>query len=200
MADALGAEARERRPAGRWAMAGRMTCAVALLTVALRLGVADRALELCRRSAGSGAVAEAAARYRAYDAWRLPGTSADLWYSRAMSEAARNTPDPLSRLTASMEAGGAALRATRTAEEPFNAWYRAAQLYASQNDPAHAESSLRNAIAAYPGWFKPHWTLARLLQLENRREEAQHEAALAARLNGGKDSEVSDTLRDVLEK
>jgi hypothetical protein len=84
--------------------------------------------------------------------------------------------------------------ATRDSEEPFNARYNLAGIYALENDAAGAEHSLREAIAANPNWFKPHWTLVQLLRLEGRIREASSEAALAARLDGGKHPEVSSVL------
>jgi predicted Zn-dependent protease len=94
-------------------------------------------------------------------------------------------------------AGAASLRATTLAEDPFNAWYNVASLYAAQNDSAHTEASLRAAILAHPRWFKPHWMLARVLSLAGRTEEAQREAALAVDLNGAKNPEVTATLRQI---
>jgi hypothetical protein len=85
------------------------------------------------------------------------------------------------------------LRATNTAEYPANAWYNLAAFYASQNDSAGTETSLRAAIAANNNWFKPHWILAQLMRRESRFAEAQREAALAAALAGGKFPEVTRT-------
>ena len=65
------------------------------------------------------------------------------------------------------------------------------------NDSAAVERDLRASIAARPNWFKPHWTLARLLALESRRDEAEREAALAVTLDGGKDAEVTQTLAEI---
>ncbi len=43
-------------------------------------------------------------------------------------------------------------------------------------------------------WYKPYWTLARLLQTQDKLTEALHEAELAADRNAGKDREVTQTL------
>ena len=88
-------------------------------------------------------------------------------------------------------------RATRTAEDPFNAWYSLSSIRAAQNNAAATEQCLRAAIAAHPTWFKPHWTLAQVLSLEGRNEEARREAALAADLDGGKHPEVARTLQEL---
>lgn len=176
---------------------GASVTALALLYLAARFTIADHALALAKRSIESGDVSAASAQYAQYERWRLPGTSSDLWYSRAWLGLARKTPDPVVRLRAITQSGAAALRATQTAEDPFNAWYNLAALYASQNDAAGAERSLRAAIAANPNWFKPHWTLAQVLRLEGRITEAAREADLAAELNGGKNPEVARTLEEI---
>jgi O-antigen ligase len=84
--------------------------------------------------------------------------------------------------------------AARSVEEPFNTWYQQAVARAAQGDAAGTEAALRNAIAAKPNWFKPHWMLAKLLALRGLHDEALAEARTAARLNGGKNPEVAATL------
>lgn len=177
------------------AVALRLIPAAALLFLAVRISAADRALELTRRAIDRGDGAAAASEFASFDRLRLPGAGSDLWYSRAMSALAQRTPDRLRSIQTAAQAGYAALRATRTAEDPFNAWYHAAALYAGTNDAVYAERSLRFAIAAHPTWFKPHWMLARILALEGRRDDAHREAVLAVELDGGKHKEVVDTLR-----
>jgi tetratricopeptide (TPR) repeat protein len=116
----------------------------------------------------------------------MPGASSDLWYSRALVRAGD--------LPGAIAAG---VRATQTAEDPFNAWYSLSALYAAQNDPQRTELSLRNAIRANPTWFKPHWTLARLLAMMGRTPEARAEAASAVNFDGGKHPEVARTLEEL---
>lgn len=171
--------------------------ALALLYLAARFTVSDHALALARRSLDSGDLRAAVARYQQYQHWNLPGTTADLWYSRALVELAHKTPDFALRFQAIAQSGAAALRATGAAEDPFNAWYNMSALYASQNDPERTERSLRAAMAASPNWFKPHWTLARLLRLEHRMDEAEREAAVASELDAGKNPEVAQTLWEI---
>jgi tetratricopeptide (TPR) repeat protein len=172
----------------------RLPIAAALLYCAFRMSAADRALELTRRAGDPQA---AAVHYARYERWKLPGASADLWYSRYLFNMAQKIPGPLSRLQAVALAGIAGRHATNTAEDPFDAWYNLATLYAAQNDAAGTETSLRRAIAAHPNWFKPHWTLAQLLRLEGRVPEALQEAAIAADLDAGKDPEVAATLKQI---
>jgi predicted Zn-dependent protease len=164
---------------------------------AARIAVADHALALAQRGLESCRLQDAAAQYSRYDRWRFPGASADLWYSRALIGVAQKASSPLVQLQALAQSGAAAWRATRTAEDPFNAWYSLAALYASQNDAVGAERSLRAAIAASPNWFKPHWTLAQVLLVQGRVQEAGREAALAAELNAGKNPEVARTLEEI---
>jgi hypothetical protein len=177
-----------------------LAAAAALVYFGARFAIADRALAQTQRCINLGDAALASADYATYEHWRLPGTAADLWYSRALLDLSRRSKDPVTALHATIEAGAAALRATRTAEYPANAWYNLAAFYATRNDAAGAEVSLRAAIAANSKWFKPHWTLAQMLVIESRMEEARREAALAAALDGGKFPEVTRTLYEISAK
>jgi hypothetical protein len=177
-----------------------LAIAAGLVCFGVRFTLADRSLALVQRDIGSGDVASASAHYFQYERWRLPGGSADLWYSRALLSLAHETNNPETALRAAAQGAQAALRATGTADYPANAWYNLAAYYAAQGNAYGAESSLRAAIAANPNWFKPHWTLAQLLLLESRLDEAEREAGLADTLDGGKFSEVSNTWREVSAK
>src|SRR5471030_286315 len=170
---------------------------LALIYLALRFLMADHALALARRGLDSGDAAKATAEYAVYERWRLPGTAADLWYSRASMNLAQKAANPLVRLQALVQAGAAGVRATQTSEDPVNAWYSLAIFYAARNDAGNTEKCLRAAIAAHPNWFKPHWTLAQVLRLESRWPEAEGEAAAAVDLNGGKNAEVARTLEEI---
>jgi tetratricopeptide (TPR) repeat protein len=154
--------------------------ALVMLALIVRYSYADRELALAKASLAARDIA-AAQQY--YD---RSGTSSDLWYSRALIAAG-----------APAQAFPIAERAPHTAEDPFNAWYSLAGLYAARNDVANAENALRQAIAANPTWFKPHWTLAQLLAITGRRADATREAALAADLDGGKHLEVTRTLQGI---
>jgi O-antigen ligase len=162
-----------------------------LLYFAARIAFADHALALTQRDLAAGNLAAAAAHYEA------SGQTSDLWYSRALLVFAQNAPGFGDRLQAFYRSSLAGQRATGTAEDPFNAWYSLSTIRAAQNDAAGTERCLRAAIAAHPTWFKPHWTLAQVLHLESRSEEALSEAALAADLDGGKHPEVARTLQDL---
>jgi tetratricopeptide (TPR) repeat protein len=171
--------------------------ALAFIYLAARFAVADRALALTSRNLASGSPDSAAAHYALYERWRPPGTSADLWYSRTALNLAMKASNPTVRVQAMAQAGAAGVRATQNAEDPFDAWYSLAELYASQGDSGRTEACLRHAIAASPNWFKPHWALAQLLRLLSRMQDAEHEAGLAADLNGGKNPEVARTLAEI---
>jgi hypothetical protein len=171
--------------------------ALALLYCAMRYTIADHALALAQRSVHSGDAAAAAVHYEAYTWWRFPGSSADLWYSRALMDLGQKLSDPGARLKCLIQASGPGTAAPRTVEDPVRAWYSLATIYASRNDLPGTESSLRSAIAAHPNWFKSHWILAQLLRLDGRLEESEREAALAADLNGGKNAEVARTLEEI---
>jgi hypothetical protein len=171
--------------------------AALMVVFAVRLLVADRMLALVRRDLESGDLRSAAAAYDEARQWQLPGTSADLWYSRRLALFARDTADPVARLQALPHAVAAAIRATSVAEDRHNAFYNLATLNAAQNDLAGTERSLRSAIFCSPNWFKPHWMLVRVLQISGRSQEALREAHLAVKLNAGKDPEVSRTFEEI---
>ena len=176
----------------RWPCAALVSLAIGglFLMFGLRLWIADRDLQLVRRSLDQGKPQEAAVLYQRARKWAPPGVSSDLWYSRAMAAYAAT---PLAWLQ-SLEAG---IRATQSAEDRQNAWYSLAALYAGQNDSARTEASLRAAAGIAPNWFKPHWMLAQVLRAEGRLREAVAQADRAAELDGGKHREVAKTRREI---
>ena len=186
-------EPRRRMPV----TAAATALAAALLYLAVRFAAADHALALVKRGLDDGDLFYAEAQYKKHEVVRLPGSSADVWYSRALLGLASRSPQPQVRAAAVREAGAAATNATQTADDPFNAWYNLAVFCGLQDNGPCTERSLRAAIRAHPNWFKPHWTLAQVLLLEGHREEAYREAAIAVKFNGGKDPEVLRTLEGI---
>jgi tetratricopeptide (TPR) repeat protein len=178
-------------------MAGAAVVAALLLYGAARLTIADHALARVKNDLDRGDLPRAIAQYRKYQTSHLPGGSPDIWYSRALLRFASQAPQLQLRVAAAGEAGTAAVRATQTAEDPYNAWYNLAVFCGTQNDSMCVERSLRQAIAANPMWFKPHWALAEVLRLTGRMQEAQEEATRAAELDGGKDAEVTRALQQI---
>ncbi len=168
-----------------------------VMYLAVRMLAGDHALALTQQSLAAGDEAAASAHFAEYERRRLPGAGGELWYSRACLNLAQKTQNPVVRFQALMQAGGAGVRATQGAEDPMNAWYSLAVLYATQGDTADTEKCLRASSAANSNWFKPHWTLAQLLRLEGRAQEAEQEAEQAVRCDGGKDAEVSRTLAEL---
>ncbi len=178
-------------------LGGYAVAAMIFLVFAGALVTADAALDRVDRLIRAGKVQEAAAVYAKFEPWQPPGMRTDLWYARAMaggSERAQNRADVV---VAGRKAMAAAIRSTRNAEEPQNAWLNLAFFYGRQNDFPHTEQALRAAIQAAPNWFKPHWLLAQVLRAAGRITEARAEAALAADLDGGKDAEVMKTLGEI---
>ncbi len=167
---------------------------VALLYIAVRMATADHALAVARRQIDTGALSSAASSYALYARTQPGPTTADLWFSRAAFDFAQRASNPPARFQAMILAGSASLRSLKTAEDPFNAWYNLAMIWAARNNRTQTEQALRSAIAAHPNWFKPHWTLARLLCVDGRLDEAEHEASLAAYLDNGKHAEVLQAL------
>ena len=184
------------RPVGRrWpAVAAAVSFAGLLAVFAVRLLVAEIALASVRRDLDGGLAGEAVSQYARYRDWRLPGSSADLWYSRRLAQIAASQANPAIRIRALQQGAMAAVHATYTAEDPFNACYNLAEFYASRDDFVHTEQSLRAAISYAPNWFKPHWMLAQVLEAGGRLKEADAEAVRAVTLDGGKHVEVTGTL------
>ena len=166
---------------------------VVLMVYMVRLIAADSALADMRAAMESGQVQQAAEAYQRAVAWQPEGAEADLYYSRGMAQLAASSIDPDVRLSSWQQAVEGGARAVRVAEDRQNAWYNMAALLAAQNDAPNAERCLRNAISAAPNWFKPHWTLARLLALSHRDEEALAQASAAVERNGGHNAEVTET-------
>ena len=187
------------RPAGRRWPAASATAALAglLVVFAVRLIVAENALAAVRRDLDAGLVSDAANEYSRFERWRTPGGGADLWYSRRLVLLAASPTNLTTRVQTLQQAVQAALRATVTAEDPFNAYYNMAEFYASRNDFARTERSLRAAIASAPNSFKAHWMLAQVLEAGRRLHEAEVEAALGVALDGGKHEEVTRTLDQI---
>jgi hypothetical protein len=170
---------------------------LALLYLAVRITAADRALQLTRNFMDHGNLRAATAEYEAYWYWRLPGTSADVWYSRSWMEQARTSPNQSVVDQALSIAVESAMRGTDSAEEPFAAWYNLALISSLRDDYRTTETSLWRAIGAHPNWFKPHWMLAQELTLVGHFDAAEKEAALAVELDGGHDAEVTQTLQEI---
>ena len=164
-----------------------------LAVYAFRLVAADGALAAVRRAFEAGDAEKAERAYQGVLVWQPQGAAADLYYSRGMADIAARPANLDVRLRAWREALEAGTRASRWAEDRHNARYSLAALLAAQNDSAGAEQCLRDAIAAAPNWYKPHWTLARLLELTHREDEALAEAYAAVERGGGRHAEVLDT-------
>ena len=154
--------------------------------------MADRSLELARRSLRGGDLPRGVDALCGLRPAAAPGHQRRPLVFAGVWRLVQNAGCPVL-------SGAAALRATRTSEEPFNAWYNLAVLSASRNDAAGTENALRAAIPAHPKWFKPHWTLAQVLRFQSRLEEAEREASLAEELNAGKNPEVAHTLQEIRE-
>jgi O-antigen ligase len=163
-----------------------------------RITAADRMLARVRHALDDRDANMAAELYRQALSHNGAGVSADLYFSRRWSEVADATPEIPKKLYYAQIALGSASRAAGFPEQRQNAWYNLSLLLAPTNDAAAVEQALRNSIAAAPNWYKPHWTLARLLALEGRREEALVEARRALYLNGAKDPEVTYTVGHIL--
>jgi hypothetical protein len=180
-----------------WAVVPLSLIALVFVGYAAQLLFADHALALTWRRLASADIAGAKDAYAMVLRWQPAGTTSDLSYSRQMQQAAQRTPVFTTRLLARQQALDAGIRAVRNAEDRQNAWYNLAMLLAEQKDAAGTERSLRNAIAWAPNWFKPHWSLARLLMLTGHADDAVREARLALECDGSHDPEVTETWKQL---
>lgn len=113
---------------------------------------------------------------------RLPIAAEDIYCSRMLAKTSYRT------------AIEAAARATTTADDPANAWYNLAVFTAATGDIAGTRRSLEEAARQSPNWFKPHWTLSRLLAQTGDLSQARHEADRALLLDANHHSEVIYSL------
>jgi Flp pilus assembly protein TadD len=127
----------------------------------------------------------------------LPGAAEDLYCARRLVIVCGTIFSPPERLECWRTAARAATRATRSDDNPPNAWYNLALIDAARNDSDGVEMALKSAAALAPNWFKPHWAMAKLMTLTGRREEARYEAERASFLDAGKDPEVTQTLQEL---
>jgi O-antigen ligase len=166
---------RDASPALRRTTVAALTVPIALCLAAFGvwLAVSDFELAAFQRTVSTG-------RYERMLRIGLPGAAEDLYCSRRLG-----FPTAIP----------AALRSVSTADNPPNAWYNLAILFANYNDAGGVEHALRSAAALAPNWFKPHWTLANLLAVTGREDEARREAERAVFLDAGKDDEVTETLK-----
>jgi O-antigen ligase len=170
--------------------------AVILAVYAVRFIVADHALAGASASLDRGDLQNSISEYGRSVQWALPGSSADLYYSRRLADFVHKTSDFRIKAQALRAAYTAALNATHTSEERSNAWYNLAGFLATTDSPADVERSLRESIAAAPNWYKPHWVLAQLYLVQKRLDDAQREAEIAVQCNG-KAPEVLNTLENI---
>jgi tetratricopeptide (TPR) repeat protein len=193
----LVALAAEDVPAARISIFAVAPVSAALFVVALRLLMGDWELERARQDLNAGNGPSAVLRYSRVRGF---GLYADIWYSNQMAKEARKAHEILVALTSWQQALESGIRATKTADDPQNAWYNLSSLHARENQFTSTEQALRQAILISPTWFKPHWTLAQVLMTRGRLREAEAEAKLAANLNAGKNPEVARTLAEIQAK
>jgi tetratricopeptide (TPR) repeat protein len=180
-----------------WAFAS-----ILLVACAYQLAGSDLHLARVQRLLDAGdpetaAVASNAAQLDRHAVF-MPGISADVYFSRRWSAASASSSALAAKVQFAQLAANAAVAATQVPEQQANAWYSLAMLQAAANNPHAVETSLRAAIYLSPTWFKPHWSLARLLHAAGHVEEARQEARLALDLDGNRDREVIDTTAEIL--
>jgi O-antigen ligase len=180
-------------PAGKHGMPvrllGRVLAAIlALLTV--KLATDDFRLARFQQNPG----------FTAYDAVtkaRLPGAGEDMYASRILLTACESAKGIPARLECWRKAEQIAVRGIASADDTANAWYNVAYFTAAQNDARGTAMALGRAIEIYPNWFKPHWSLARLLSHTGDSAKAAAEAERASFLNANHDPTVEQTAKEL---
>ncbi|MDP9171212.1 MAG: O-antigen ligase family protein, partial [Acidobacteriota bacterium] len=185
------AGARRRIPLQRWVWQGTAV-AIAALIACFTAEITTVEFMLARFQA-----APEAAKYELVRKWRLPGASEDIYGSRTLLNSCKETSALVKNIECWRSAEQVAAEATRTADDPANAWYNLAFFTSIPNDTRGTSTALNRAIGAAPEWFKPHWTLAKLLAQQGTSRDALREAERAASLNAGHDPGVSQTLLDL---
>jgi O-antigen ligase len=173
------------------------TVGALLLLIAGQLVHIDWRWASLRRSLDTGKVEQAMAQYTVIQRLYPPQPGPDVWYSRALLEAAKNSPGDTLHKQAASQALTAAIRAGEVSDDRLNALYNLAVLYSTNSDLPHAEAASRAAIEIAPRWYKPHWLLAELLLAQNRPQPAEQEALKAQDYSGRKALEVTDTLNRI---
>jgi O-antigen ligase len=163
----------------------------------VHLATADFYLARAHHAIDQREVNEASILMERVRGWQPAGTSSELGYSRHMTNYSSKEPDVLTAALAGRQAFDAAVRACSCPEERQNSYYFLATLFAAQNDLPDTEKSLRGAISAAPNWFKPHWSLARVLALTQHYDEARREAALAMQRGGDRYPAVKETVDEL---
>jgi hypothetical protein len=174
-------------PQGVVSLRPRFLLAIPFLGMAAYLSIGDTLLAASRRALDGNDPDRAAQLEDRARRWHM---AADVYFSRAYAALA-SQQDPIARFRVWQFALAAARQAPETAEDRQNALINLAALQSTTNDAGTVESTLRQAIAAAPMYFKSHWLLAQVLELEGRTAESQAEAQAAFDRDGGKHTEVT---------
>jgi O-antigen ligase len=170
----------------------RFIFAIPFLAMAVYLATGDALLAGARNALDRGDADRAA---QLEDRARRWNASADVYFSRRFLalNGGRAPGDAVTRFRVWQYAMAAASHASETADDRQNALLNLAALESANNDAAGVERTLREAIEAAPMYFKSHWLLAQVLELEGRTAEARAEAQAAVDRDGSKHAEVAAT-------
>jgi O-antigen ligase len=170
----------------------RWIFAIPFLAMAVYLATGDGLLAAARNALDQGDADRAA---QLEDRARRWNASADVYFSRRFLalNGGRAPGDAVTRFRVWQYAMAAASHASETADDRQNALLNLAALESANNDAAGVGRTLREAIEAAPMYFKSHWLLAQVLELEGRTAEARAEAQAAFDRDGGKHAEVAAT-------
>jgi hypothetical protein len=168
----------------------RFLLAIPFIAMAAYLTIGDTLLAAARRALDRNNLDRAAQLEDRARRWHM---SSDVYFSRRFLALTPvdSQKDPFARLRVWQYALAAARQAPEDAEDRQNALINLAALQSATGDAIGVERTLRQAIAAAPMYFKSHWLLAQVLELEGRTTEARAEAQAAFDRDGGKHAEVS---------
>ncbi len=165
--------------------------AIPFLGMAIYLATGDALLASARRALDGG---DADRSWQFQERARGWNMTSDVYFSRRYFNLSSTQLDGSVLQRAWVYAMASATRAPQTADDRQNALVSLAALQSPSGDAAAVERTLRQAIAAAPNWYKPHWLLAQVLMLKGRIAEARAEAEAAVDRDGGKHPEVVATL------
>ncbi len=159
---------------------------------AIYIATGDALLVRARAALERGEVDSASRLEERARSWHM---TADEFFALRFEALANRQRDLRARVGLWQLAMASANRAAETAEDRQNALILRASLQAAVNDSVGVERTLRDAIEFAPKFYKSHWLLAQVLELEGRREEARAEAQAAMDLGGEKHPEVVQTYQ-----
>jgi len=125
-------------------------------------------------------------------------SGAELWYSRALLDATRESTDSAVRARAWGDAVSAATQGSATYDNRANALFNVAALHWTAGEMEQADAATRAALLCAPNWYKPHWLMAEILHARGQTGEAATEFRRAEFLAGPHEPDLEEASRRIL--